>query len=247
MALQDYYNTGDDSIVTPYGANTWFAQTFTASSAYTLSSVKLLVYRVTTPGTVTVELQGVTGDSPPKPDGNVLATTTFDADTLTTNTAGEWKEITFGSPYGVSSGTRYAIVVKSPNSQADGTPRLAWRNDGSSPTYANGNTARTIDAGSSWTDFVNNDGMFETWGTAAAVEYDEGIKIVAGAGVVSLGREGYRSPGGWPFDRFSDYDEDKYWDEANEQWVTSYVAGHGSRVDHVIFIGDQGEISFLEV
>ncbi len=51
----------------------------------------------------------------------------------------------------------------------------------------------------------------------------------------------------WPETRPVAYDEDKYWDEANEQWVTGYVAGHGSRVDHVVFVGDQSEIFFLEV
>ncbi len=51
----------------------------------------------------------------------------------------------------------------------------------------------------------------------------------------------------WPEDRPGNYDEDKYWDETNQVWVSSYVAGYGSRVDHVVFVGDQGEIFFLEV
>jgi len=52
---------------------------------------------------------------------------------------------------------------------------------------------------------------------------------------------------GFPWERSDFYDEDVFWDEANEQWVSNSITGGGSKVDYIVSVGDQGEIYFLEV
>ena len=254
MALKDYYNTGDDSLVVPYGANNWWAQTFTASSSYTLNSIKLLVYRTSTPGTITVELRNATGDSPPKPGNTIHATDTFLGNSITTDSGGEWKETTFGTPYAVTSGTVYAIVVKAPSGDSS-SPRLAWLyDDSASPGLAGANLVRTTNGGSSWDDFASHDAMFETY--TGVEEYDEGTKtvtgsgiaflvplFVVGAGVISLVRESYASRVSWPNVRPSDYDEEVIYDEDAGAWITVDGSGGSRYQTQLVAIGsdDDGE------
>jgi len=161
--LQDYYNTGDSYNTAPHGANTWYAQTFTANKDYTILSVKLLLYRVNEPGTLTVAITATDGSG--HPTGADLCSGTTDADTLTTNSAGEWREITFGAPYSLSSSVKYAIILKAPG--ANGSFILVlWRVDSASPTYSGGIVELTSDGGSSWIDKSNYDAMFETYSSS---------------------------------------------------------------------------------
>lgn len=161
--LQDYYNTGDSYNTAPHGANTWYAQTFTANKDYTILSVKLLLYRVNEPGTLTVAITATDGSG--HPTGADLCSGTTDADTLTTNSAGEWREITFGAPYSLSSSVKYAIILKAPG--ANGSSILVlWRVDSASPTYSGGTVELTSDGGSSWIDKSNYDAMFETYSSS---------------------------------------------------------------------------------
>lgn len=155
--LRDYYNTGEDSQM-QFGfvsgsLNIRMAQTFQASVSYDINSVKLKLYRSGSPGTITVELQGVSGENP---DANVLATGTTDGDTLTTNTAGEWREITFAAPYSVVSGTNYAIVVSAQ------TYNTFWKKDAGG-SYVNG-AMRGVSVGENWGPVVPlSDAIFETY------------------------------------------------------------------------------------
>jgi len=53
----EYYDTGGNVPVSIRGVN-WKAQTFTPSEAHTITSVRLLIYRMGSPGTLTVSIQG---------------------------------------------------------------------------------------------------------------------------------------------------------------------------------------------
>ena len=178
MAAVDYYNTGDDA--SAQASNTrWIAQTFTASITYSINSVKLKLWRDVTlaPGIVTASIRATTSGLP---SGTDLCSGTTDGDTLPT-TAGtaEWREITFGSPANLTSGTVYSIVLRCAGS---GSYPLNWRSDNSSPTYSGGSYCYSSDSGSSWTALTSADMMFETY---SAVTYVDISGIIAGTSDLS--------------------------------------------------------------
>ncbi|GAJ02850.1 unnamed protein product, partial [marine sediment metagenome] len=61
---------------------------------------------------------------------------TIDGDTLTTDEAGAWYEITLGDGYNLDADTKYAIVIRAPTGTI--TNMVEWRADISSPTYPGG-------------------------------------------------------------------------------------------------------------
>jgi len=158
----EYFSSGDDAgtaFFSPY----FKGQTFTPSTAHKITSVKLKLYRIGSPGTITVSIRA-TSDG--KPTGPALCSGTTNGNTLTTNTAGEWREITLGDGYDLSASTMYAICVDMVDGDSSNTGR--WRGDYTSPTYAGGSMVYTSDGGTNWR--VNDawDMMFEEWGEAIA-------------------------------------------------------------------------------
>lgn len=157
----EYYNTGD-TLGSGFQAANWRAQTFTTVDGFKITSVKLLVFRTGSPGTVTVSIQGVDGSN--KPDGSDITglSVTDDPSGYTTSSSGEWIEYTFPSTFALSATTRYAIVARAAG--GDVSNRVSWRADSSSPTYTNGEILTSGDSGSSWTALSSIDALFETWG-----------------------------------------------------------------------------------
>jgi len=159
--LHEYYNSGDDDILAIYG-DIWGSQSFTASYSYEITSVKLEMWRVLSPGTVTVSIKARDGNG--KPTGADLAVGTIDGDTFQTSAgAAIFEEITFTSGYVLTSGTQYTIVARALN--GDSSNKVNWTLDKSSPTYTGG-TGKwlTTDGGSSWYEGTDRDYMFENWG-----------------------------------------------------------------------------------
>ena len=164
MTLYEYYNTGDDDNENVSG-NSWVAQTFTTvglNENHNITSVKLKLYRVGSPGTVTVSIRAT--DANGHPTGSDLTSGTIDGDSLTTNSAGEWYEITLTS-YQLSVSTKYAIVVRA--TAGDFFNYVGWRADSTTPTYSGGNHEDSSDSGSTWTAHTDCDLMFEVYGTSA--------------------------------------------------------------------------------
>ena len=158
MAIKyEYYDSGDDDNRSFYEAN-WRGQTFTPSTAHTITSVKLLLFKIFAPGTITVSIRATSANLP---TGNDLCSGTTDGDTLTTDTAGEWREISLGAGYALSTGTKYAIVVRAASTWG------GWRVDETSPTYTGGTEVYSLNSGSSWTAVSTVDALFEEWGSAA--------------------------------------------------------------------------------
>ena len=153
------YITGDDGAAGAW-STTWRAQTFTPSTAHVITSVKLLLYKIGSPETVTVSIKAT--DDNGKPTGDDLCSGTTDGDTLPTGAPYEWREITLGSGYVLMASTKYAIVVRAVGDNANDA--VAWRLDSSSPSYTGGSDAYSQDTGSSWTLATANDLMFEDWG-----------------------------------------------------------------------------------
>ena len=166
MAIKyEYYNTGDDDSRQIYD-NVWRAQTFTPDTAHTVTSVKLLLYKIIlgTPGTITVSIRATSASLP---TGGDLCSGTTDGDTLTTDALGEWREISLGAGYALSASTMYAIVIRAPDGNYIYGDYVRIRVDETSPTYTGGTDCYSTNSGSSWTQVSGTDLMFEEWGSAA--------------------------------------------------------------------------------
>lgn len=159
----EYFNTGDNNWERIFDVN-WWGQNFTPSAAHQITSVKLLLYKYGSPGQLTVSIRAT--DSNGAPTGSDLCSGTFDSSTLTTNTAGQWYEISLGSGYSLAAGTKYAIVCRATG--GDSGNSVGWRVK-SSGGYAGGSFLYSTNSGSSW-DYNNYaawDAMFEEWGDAS--------------------------------------------------------------------------------
>ncbi len=139
----------------------WRGQSFTPSIAHKITSVKLLLRRVLFPGIVTVSIRATAFSVPTGPD---LCSGTFDGNTLTTDGAGEWKEIIFDIHPPLIPFTMYAKVIRAIN--GDGSNNLRWRDDNSLPTYLGGSYLYSENSGETWTRVRETDMMFEEWGIA---------------------------------------------------------------------------------
>ena len=150
-----------------YGANVWKAQTFTVGTVgvnenHTLTEIKLRLFRDGSPGTITVELQSVSG-SPSEPTGSVHSTGTSDGDVITTSNSGEVVTFTMDSSFSIQASTQYAIVVKALD--GDGANRVYWLRN-SSGTYDSTTDCYhfTTNGGSTWGQTTGSDLNFEVWG-----------------------------------------------------------------------------------
>jgi hypothetical protein len=164
------YITGDDGNRAFYFAVfSWLAQTFTPTTSHTITSVNLKLLRTagSVPGTVTVSIKAVDGTG--KPTGADLAVGTTNGDTITTVSPGEWRLVSLGAGTPLTSGTVYAIVVKS--STDDGAKPIYWRKDATASAYAGGSVAYSVAPpagdGSPWTLVAAEDAMFEEYGPVA--------------------------------------------------------------------------------
>lgn len=101
------------------------------------------------------------------PTGSDLASGTTNGNTLPQVGSWEEREITFGAGVELTSGTKYAIVVRAPDAVPfDDAHWIAVSSNG----YANGNNFTSDDSGSSWTAVSSRDSWFKT--KASAVEKD---------------------------------------------------------------------------
>ena len=161
VGLCEYYNTGYDASASVYV--NWFAQTFTVGvTAHTVTSVKLLLGRSGSPGTVTVSIRTTDGTHP---NGTDLTNGTTDGNTLPTGAPYEWREITL-TELSLNASTKYAIVVRALNGNATNT--LYWFCDITSPTYAGGNFEDSTNSGGTWASVTEKDFMFEVWSKPSA-------------------------------------------------------------------------------
>lgn len=142
--LFEKYNGTTDDFIRIYDVK-WRAETFTASSDHTLSSVKMKVYRIGSPGTVTVGIYNTTAGAP---SGTPIVSNTFDGNALTTSTAGEVKEITFASPPLLTNGSVYAIVASA--STGSNSNELDWLSTSTGGGFTGGNIWASEDGGSTW-------------------------------------------------------------------------------------------------
>jgi len=159
MTLYEYYNISDAALASLEGAF-WQGQTLTPRAAHTVTSVKLLMYRHGSPGTVTVAVKAVDGAG--LPTGADLCSGTTSGDTLPVDYGGEWREVTLGAGAALSAATKYAIVVKA--AAGDGNNYVRWRYKSPGP-YPRGAHVFSSDGGTTWEEDTSRDLMFEEWGS----------------------------------------------------------------------------------
>ena len=158
MRKYQYYITGDDNDRDIYGVN-WGAQTFTPAITHIIGKVKLKLFKVGDPGTVTVSIYATLSG---EPAGGILCSGTIDGDTLTTDTGGVFYEITLNDGFELEKDTQYAISVSAPD--GDASNKVSWLADITSPTFTGGTYCSSTDGGSSWSSVSGVDCMFEEWG-----------------------------------------------------------------------------------
>ena len=153
------YTTGADDFFRINDARVC-AQTFTASTNCDLTSFKASVFREGTLTNVAIDLYATSAGAP---TGASLGSAIVDASALTTDTGGIYLEWTFSTPIALTNGTMYAIKMSASTTT---TPnRICWKVDGSSPTFANGTTVDSTDAGANWSVYTGYDFLFEIYGT----------------------------------------------------------------------------------
>ena len=160
----EYFNTGDNDYERIFDVY-WWGQSFTPATSHTITSVKLLLFKYGTPGTLTVGIRAT--DSNGAPTGSDLCSGTYDSTTLTTNTAGAWYEITLGAGYALVNGTKYAIVCRVAGGNSGNSVGMREKTTGG---YSGGSYLYSTDSGSTWdyTDYASYDAMFEEWGDASS-------------------------------------------------------------------------------
>ncbi|GAG61835.1 unnamed protein product [marine sediment metagenome] len=158
--LYESYASGEDSIASIYSTVYW-VQTFQSSTAHTVTSVKFKLYRIGSPGSITIDIKAVDGDG--KPTGTSMATGSYDCDAITTDTDGELIEITLSYGAALTADTEYAIICMALS--ATGANVIRARMDSSSPTYSNGNVVFSNTSGASWSVYNNQDLIFYEYGT----------------------------------------------------------------------------------
>ena len=162
----EYWNTADDADVDIYAPNQ-YGQTFTtnATAPHTVAQVRLKLFRVGAPGTLTVYIFETDGGHP---TGLPIGEGTISGDSLTTGTSGTWYVVTLDEEVSLGAATQYATVCAVKGGTA--TDYVAWRYDNGNG-YADGTEESSTNGGVSWSTTGANDMMFEIWG-------NPGIKVV---------------------------------------------------------------------
>jgi hypothetical protein len=153
-----YMNTTD---------TTWIGETFTATSNYTATSVKLPLDRAgCSMGTLYVSIRTMSGSHP---SSTILCSGSIAIPTLPSGSFSPLTEISLGAGTSLASGTKYAIVGYT--SQYVGVHWCA----GTTPnnTYTNGSLEISEYVGPSWSTYSNWDLGFEIWGSTSSAIGDD--------------------------------------------------------------------------
>lgn len=154
--IADEFSTGADNAIGGT-STTWLAQTFTTDgSGYTILGVRVMLYRTSTIGTITVSIRDT--DVNGHPTGADLVSATIDGsitNAIQAETSGDFYDFMFASGYALSPSTKYAIVIR----VSSGT--IYWRYN-SFGSYSGGSREHSTNSGSIWTTYSAHDYMFQT-------------------------------------------------------------------------------------
>jgi hypothetical protein len=137
----------------------WLSQSFTPTSSYVAASFEILLYREAgLEGNCNIYIYNTESD---QPVGSPIASVTYDAALLTTDTSGTLLNLPFDDAVALQSGVTYAAVVTAVAGQGEWV-KAKGSNDAQ---YAGGGVSIGSNSGSSWASFLDFDIQFAVYGT----------------------------------------------------------------------------------
>lgn len=217
MALKDSFTTFDGTgVFTCKGAD-WYAQTFTTTSAYTITDVALNCWKYGSPGNITVSIRKT--DENGKPTGGDLCSVTVADSVISTLPTLAYYTFTFVSSYALDDATKYAIVARAINGDAGNYFQALGHSGG----YANGGRFLSLNSGSLWgTESTIADANFRTYGETPV----PGKPTTPSPGHAGTGITLDETPLGWVSGGNTDTYE-IYWRIQGDSWVLVGVAQAG--------------------
>ena len=137
--------------------NYWLCQTFTPQSSHKITSLKLKLCRVGSPGTGTVSVRAT--DANGKPTGNDLCSGSIDGGNLPTDPT--LLGFSLGGGTNLQAGTKYAILWRFPSGNSGNYARTRRMYPGA---YAGGTAVTSNDSGATWEVVTDWDFVFQDWG-----------------------------------------------------------------------------------
>jgi len=189
--LKESYYTSTSGTGTLFGADAWYAMSFTATSDYLLGSVKHRVWRegAVDPGVVTISIR--TADATTQlPTGDDLLSTTVAGTTFPTQspiaTLTDALLITFATSIAISNGQTYAVIYRC----VEANKMKFRRNDYNyGHAYDGGRNGTSSDAGENWSGISGtSDNQFAVYSVTTALAASGTINGKSnGTGVVAGG------------------------------------------------------------
>jgi len=139
----------------------WRSQSFTPQSSHIITSVKIKLCRVGSPGTGTISIKAT--DANGKPTGADLCSASIDGNSLPTDPT--LLGFSLGAGANLSAGTKYAIVWRFPSGNSSNYARTRHMYPG---TYAGGTAVESSDSGATWSVVTDWDFVFQDWGESLA-------------------------------------------------------------------------------
>lgn len=165
--LKENYIRNDDNQVTFFGSSTINVQSFTIGSVgenspFNLSSFKLKLYRIGSPGTTGYiyfyDMSAPAG----VPYITPINIITFNPNSLSTSATWYEFNISLSDYFICNKDDIYAIGVKITSGGLGNS--ISWRCDATSPTYSGGNRVYSTDTGATWIHDTTRDFMFAVYG-----------------------------------------------------------------------------------
>jgi uncharacterized repeat protein (TIGR01451 family) len=145
LSIVDQQNTSVTSSGSGFSSTGWVGQTFTAGVSGLLTAVDAYLFCFGCVGStpdLTVSIRATSGDLP---TGSDLATGSIAG--FSTDSGGYFKT-TFATPLSITSGTRYAMVIRANSNPSAGTYAYV---ESAGNAYSNGQRVTSADSGSNWT------------------------------------------------------------------------------------------------
>lgn len=177
--LFENYSVGDDTNADTYDTKSE-AQLFTVGGvsedkSIVVVNVSVKLFRLGTPGWIKVGVMENNASGYPD-SSNVVTWGWLNADTITTNGAGAWYNVSMNESTDaiLSYGTNYSLFINTSDGST-GVDEVSWMldTDASGGGYPSGMRFASVDSQVSWEKQANNhDFMFELWGNESVVTWN---------------------------------------------------------------------------
>jgi len=177
----EYNNTGGNTDSFKINSANWTYQTFTTNTtsvSHSITSFKLKLKRVGSPGTIIASIKNTANATSGQtcysyPTGEDVITAYYDGDTV--DLAYAWYEFIPDVETCLSANTTYAIAVRALSGDANNY--IMWQTQ-TTGTYTGGNAGYSVDSGVVWENSCPKDQLFEVWGNPCLDVLD--AKVITG-------------------------------------------------------------------